>query len=536
MIRVRSIGAGVALLIFVGAEEAQGESTVAQTIGFEVTDNWQLVEGAGTLALAPALSEGTSALLLGGAYWRRIRSGPVAFDEVDESIGIDVALSANAAGWETVGLTVEIPSAGLYWSDLGQQSVAGLSAGEVRTLRFMLPAPVRSALQAGNGAYLSVAVNGAQAFTVDHLSVGATSPPDVPPVSVAKTCQSHDLQIVDVRGDFRDIWAGREDAATGKRTSQFPNIEIQFDRPIDARRLSARLVGYTGGTDAQPSDCLDVNGDPVAIEVMHQVRFFAGTGADAWRVPIAGGDSSIPLDFNIVAFEDIDGVPDSWGAIAAGGDVTLSNVSVNGESQQPLAIVVGGVLSVTNGTIYGDVAYGAEPPQLHSVTLTGQLHPELPVDFAELREGLLAMSDSLGSAAALGAAVLNYSQLTLSGTDPELNVFDVDSSVLSQATGITLSVPTASAALINVRGVHVTLQNLQVTLNGFPRSSLLWNFPDASELTLRSVSFPGSVLAPTAGWSTRRKACFGQPSAGSARASKHRSSRRCRRTTPSTRR
>ena len=60
MIRVRSIGVGVALLIFVGAEEAQGESTVAQTIGFEVTDNWQLVEGAGTLALAPALSEGTS--------------------------------------------------------------------------------------------------------------------------------------------------------------------------------------------------------------------------------------------------------------------------------------------------------------------------------------------------------------------------------------------------------------------------------------------------------------------------------------------
>lgn len=88
--------------------------------------------------------------------------------------------------------------------------------------------------------------------------------------------------------------------------------------------------------------------------------------------------------------------------------------------------------------------------------------------------------------------------LRSSNPSRQLNVFDVNSSALSDTTGITLSVPSSSAVLINVRGAQAALQNAQVTLNGFPRSSLLWNFPEATEIVLRSISLPGSVLAPSA--------------------------------------
>jgi len=40
-------------------------------------------------------------------------------------------------------------------------------------------------------------------------------------------CRSNDIQIVDLHSDFRDIWAGREVAETGKQAD--PNVPVVVD-------------------------------------------------------------------------------------------------------------------------------------------------------------------------------------------------------------------------------------------------------------------------------------------------------------------
>lgn len=491
---VRALVAGIAMFWVTGNAHAE-VGDMAETLGFESSATWQMVEGTGGLTSVPALSEGASALQIGGTDWRRIRSSALAFEDVDSSLTVDIALSGDAAGWETVGVVIEVPSAGVYWADLGSHSLAGLLSGQVRSAEFALPLAVREALQTGSSAFINITLNGGQQVTLDRLSLVQEVPE--PPASTPQQCQNSDLEVADIHADFRDIWAGREDVATGKRTSQFPEISLEFNRVVDATRLSARLVGFTGAGDGS-SNCIDADGNPVAPDRLHQVRLFGGVTGDAWRVALTDSGMHAPLDFNIVAFENIDGLPDVGGAIAAGGDINLQSFSVNQNSQQPLGVVVGGTFSATNGTVHGDIAHGSAPPQLQSVDVTGVQTTELPLDFTLLREGLVALSSALDKHSGVGSVSLANSHLTLAGEEPDLNVFDVDAGLLSQATGLTVSAPSGSSALVNLRGSVVSGGNLQVTLVGIERGGLLWNLPNAGELTLQNMTFPGSVLAPNA--------------------------------------
>jgi choice-of-anchor A domain-containing protein len=221
-------------------------------------------------------------------------------------------------------------------------------------------------------------------------------------------------------------------------------------------------------------------------------------GAEAWNVNLNGFEQAAPLDFNIVAFDGISGIPDAHGAIAAGGDITLQSFSINQVSQRPIGIVVGGTLQATNGTIVGDLAHAETPAELQSVTLTGLQHPSLPIDFAALEQGLVSMSQGLAALEPTGNMSLTFTHLELSGAQPDLNVFAVDAGTLSQARSIHVAAPVGAAALVNVSGADVSVTNTQMTLSGVTRSALLWNFSEASELSMSSVSFQGSALAPHA--------------------------------------
>jgi choice-of-anchor A domain-containing protein len=480
---------------------AQTGGDVAQALGFETTSAWQLTGGSGTLSSVAALSQGTHALEVSGGGWRRLRSNALAVGASGASLKIDFVARSALAGWETLGIVLEIPSAGFYWQDLGNSSLSGLPSGEVRSFEFSLPAEIRSAFAANHAVNINVVFNGPQTFSVDRLDLGLTTPPPPtppPPSTSSSRCNHRDLEVVNVQADFRDIWAGRETVATGKRTDSFPTITLEFNQAVETQRLSARVVGLTAGSDSAPSDCVDANGNPIAATALHDARFLGEAGANAWRLGLGDVAQSAPLDFNIVAFSNVNGIPDAQGAIMAGGDVTLQNFSVNQVAHRPIGVVVQGALRATNGTIRGDVARGATAPQFQSVTLTGVQRTDVPLAFGELEQRLGAMSQALSGFATTGTAQLTSTQLTFAGTHPSLNVFTLEASTLSQARSIVFSTPTGSASLVNVRGTSVTIQNTQISLGSTPRSSTLWNLPQATRFELASVSFQGSALAPLA--------------------------------------
>jgi hypothetical protein len=132
------------------------------------------------------------------------------------------------------------------------------------------------------------------------------------------------------------------------------------------------------------------------------------------------------------------------------------------------------------------------------VNLQGSQIQGLPFDFDQLESSLVSMSEAMWGRETNGTVAVSYGQLSMTGSEPGLNVFNVAAQQLASANSIRVSTPAGATALINVSGQSVTLSNLQVSLVGVSRSALLWNMPEATLFKLRSISFQGSALAPRA--------------------------------------
>ncbi|MES1187811.1 MAG: choice-of-anchor A family protein [Myxococcales bacterium] len=493
------LGLGLSLVLSSsGASAGTSNSTV---LGFEAASDWHLTEGSGALASVAPLSEGAHALQLGGSGWRRVKTDLLMFGSVGPALKVDLAVGGPTESWETINAVIEIPSANIYWQELGTQSVGGMNVGQQRTFEFTIPQSVRTALENGNPAQLSFAVNSPQTVIFDHGTAAETPvPPPAPPAgSVAggsPTCTDRTLAISDIQADFRDIWLGRETVATGKRTDQHPKISLTFSMPVQPQRVSAHLVGLT---DAG-ADCVKFDGDMVPGTKLHDVALSSDYGAEAWQSPlsIAAGAQSAPLDFNLVSFGDVSGVPHIEGAVAAGGNLTLQSFSINATTRKPTGMVVRGKLTASNGTLVGDLAHGSSIVSLQSVQLQGQQLQALPFDFDELEAGLDAMSRAMAGRQANGAVSTLNGALRLLGDEAGLNVFEVTAAQLASASSIRIETPPNAVALVNVSGTSISLGNLQISLAGVSKSGLLWNLPTATSFRLRSISFQGSALAPLA--------------------------------------
>ena len=495
----RWLGLGLSLALSTSSGEASASAN--SVLGFEAASDWHLTEGSGALTSVAALSEGAHALQVGGGGWRRVKTDPLVLGSVGPGVKVDLALGGPTESWETINAVIEIPSANIYWQDLGTQSVGGMNVGQHRTFEFTLPQSVRAALENGNSAQLSFAVNSPQTVIFDHgtaveMPPTPPSPPTGPVAGGSPTCTDRTLAISDIQADFRDIWLGRETVATGKRTDQHPKIALTFSVPVQPQRVSAHLVGLT---DAG-ADCTKFDGDVVPGTKLHDVQLSSDYGAEAWQLPlsIAAGAQSAPLDFNLVSFGDVSGVPHIEGAVAAGGNLTLQSFSINTTTRKPTGIVVRGKLTASNGTVAGDLAHGSSSVSLQSVQLQGQQLQALPFDFDQLEAGLHAMSRAMTGRQATGAVSTLNGVLSLLGNEAGLNVFEVTAAQLATASSIRIETPPSAVALVNVSGTTISLGNLQISLAGVSKSGLLWNLPTATSFRLRSISFQGSALAPLA--------------------------------------
>jgi choice-of-anchor A domain-containing protein len=209
--------------------------------------------------------------------------------------------------------------------------------------------------------------------------------------------------------------------------------------------------------------------------------------------------------FNVFIFEHlIQNFSDTEGRLAAGSSVQLNGYSVGG-SLPPSGgtddvLVSGGSLIFANGTVHaGNAVYATTASVVGVTILDGTLRQDQPIDFAAERVVLEDLSADLAEVTANGSVdVPPWMTLTLTGTDPVLNVFEVPGSVLSQASGFNLSVPAGSSVLVNVDGASVTLQNFGFQLGGLPSGQVLFNLHQATSVTMQSIGVEGSLLAPLA--------------------------------------
>lgn len=224
-------------------------------------------------------------------------------------------------------------------------------------------------------------------------------------------------------------------------------------------------------------------------------------GGGAWaQAPISGANEFYPRDFNLMALTGnvalLQSVADP---IATAGTFTMSGFSLNYRGGQPIALVALGNVSLTNGSVNGTVDYSAGYSATN-VSFTNGSPPTAPVpspiDFTGANGRLLAMSAALAGYPARGTVRIQFGGVTFTGTDPDLNVFSVSASSIVNATNYTYSVPASSHVIVNVTGTSPIIRN--AGFSGASAANVLWNFPNATTLTMSSIGFPGSILAPSA--------------------------------------
>lgn len=225
--------------------------------------------------------------------------------------------------------------------------------------------------------------------------------------------------------------------------------------------------------------------------------------------------STVAADYNVFVFGDFTSSnTDIEGNLAAGGNVSLQSYAVASNISGSSARLVadgnvtasnGGVGNGQNGSIY------AASTTLSSFTATGGIFSQSQVDFAAAQSQLQSLSTSWAALAANGSTAISYGTLSLNGTNTDLNVFTVSGNDLTNTNSVNINAIAGSTVLINVTGSGQTFQNGQVFLTGVDAAHVLYNFGDATALSLAGSKNPfGTVFAPFANISGGYGALDGQ--------------------------
>lgn len=194
---------------------------------------------------------------------------------------------------------------------------------------------------------------------------------------------------------------------------------------------------------------------------------------------------------------------DTQGRLAAGGDVALTNYSIGASLPSTTTgdtLVVGGTLNYHSGAVARGNAVSHGAGTLENVTFAAGngYRQGAMLNFAAAGNRLRADATAYAALPVNGATTFAYNQLTLTGTDARLNVFAVSGADLSAANSLTVNAPAGSTALLIVSGESIQVQNEGFGLQGLDRTHVLFDFPQATALTLNNVGMDGSILAPFA--------------------------------------
>ena len=209
-------------------------------------------------------------------------------------------------------------------------------------------------------------------------------------------------------------------------------------------------------------------------------------------------------DFNVFVFKDYTATySDSQGRVAVGGSATFTGYSVASALTPASAgdgLVVGQNLTYTGGTVNGNVRVGGTS-NLSGVTVNGASYNDLPFDFATEESYLKGLSTSLTSATANGATTYySWGGISLTGDgSSSQQVFTLDGAALLNANTLSLGgVGSADTVIINVSGLASGFTSMGFSGFAGLSDNIIFNFYEATTLTLAGIGAYGSVLAPLA--------------------------------------
>jgi choice-of-anchor A domain-containing protein len=273
----------------------------------------------------------------------------------------------------------------------------------------------------------------------------------------------------------------------------------------------------------------------------------------ALPLAVQAGPLGIAGEYNVFMFDDIVQYgTDVEGRVAAGGDVTYGKadevvggkvVKANGFSvaskvkdTQGLAdLVAGKDVRLKNGSVgyFGKENSGAPEYQKGVVNWGGtaaiasdvgydknKSGPGNPINFAAEQKYLTTMSSNWGGLSANGKTDFLYDKnklysIQLTGNNNNLNVFSLDATKIGQNLGFYIDAPLTSTVLVNITGATASLINFGFYFKDYedkipgsdyipgasefyPNSNILFNFLDATLLTINQIEINGSILAPFA--------------------------------------
>lgn len=216
-------------------------------------------------------------------------------------------------------------------------------------------------------------------------------------------------------------------------------------------------------------------------------------------------------DYNYFVFGNVNmSNSDVEGRAAIGGSATFQNYGVGNKLNSATAgdsLVTGGSLNWTNGQLFnGDAVYGGSASFTGVGFPNGSASQGSAIDFGSAQSYLTDLSGSISGFGANGSYINYYGGLQFVGTDLALNTFYVGANDFNAAHGIVIDAPQNSTVVINIGGQSVNFDNLGISFRDqnndgsgiTDRTRVLYNFYEATTLSIGGISVQGSILAPNA--------------------------------------
>lgn len=229
------------------------------------------------------------------------------------------------------------------------------------------------------------------------------------------------------------------------------------------------------------------------------------TTVDCDELNLTVNDLGVAAPFNLFVLKNfVAPSSDVEGKAAVGGNANLSGYSVgdklpNSNGTEDV-LIVGGNLVYTSGRVYnGNVVYGGVTNlPVNSVSIEeGTLRHGSVIDFAQAATELQGLSTRLAGYQSNGTTTFEWGTLALTGDNPFLNVFTVNAADLNQAHTVDITVPNGATVLVNILGTNVNWHG-GLWVRGTTINSVLYNFPEATSITLSGIDVTGTLLAPFA--------------------------------------
>eukprot|EP01095_Lingulamoeba_sp_RSL-Kostka_P016178 TRINITY_DN7808_c0_g1_i1.p1 TRINITY_DN7808_c0_g1~~TRINITY_DN7808_c0_g1_i1.p1 ORF type:complete len:547 (-),score=169.95 TRINITY_DN7808_c0_g1_i1:158-1798(-) len=163
--------------------------------------------------------------------------------------------------------------------------------------------------------------------------------------------------------------------------------------------------------------------------------------------------------------------------------------------------LVGGVILIRNSEVgHGKVEWVDYLDYDQSVGLECGEESDANVDFDKYCSGISQASLNISMVQSNGNVNMTENMsLVLTGNDDNINTFSISSSQIEKAASISLNIPVESFAFINVDGTSVQFSSKAVIFSpNVNVQKVLWNFYQATDITIKDIGIIGSLIAPLA--------------------------------------